>query len=385
MVLNRQDYNKENILDIETFKKVLDVEDIEKQSQLENQLLEIATELRVKSKFEQSYRKFKRQYLIEKSESNKIYFGEKADFPFLLSGHYYKNAKDQIFNEKGERICSQLIQPVAIYINKEKETEFVKCKFLRFGIWKSFIVEKSTLFNQGKIIRLSDKGVDVSSVNAFKLLKYLQEMLNLNEQFLPKYPSTSKMGWNGDKFIPYDDDLFFDGDDNFRQAFNSLKQHGNFDLWKTEMLSIRKNKIIRLLHATSLASVLLHKLKMQSFVTMLWGNTGDGKTVAGMTAMSFWGCPQKGSLMYSLNNTDNFYYRIAEFFNHLPVFFDELQTYKGNIDKLIMNITEGVDRGKAKIDGGVEPNRYWNNAFIMTGEQTASSFNSGRRYLKSFD
>lgn len=33
--------------------------------------------------------------------------------------------------------------------------------------------------------------------------------------------------------------------------------------------------------------------------------------------------------------------------------------------------------GKAKIDGGVEKSKTWNNIFIMTGEQTASDINSG--------
>ena len=79
----------------------------------------------------------------------------------------------------------------------------------------------------------------------------------------------------------------------------------------------------------------------------------------------------------SMNNTSNFYYRTAEFFNHLPVFFDELQTYSGSINKLIMSLTEGIDRGKANVEGGTQKTRYWNNSFIFTGEESASEINSG--------
>lgn len=89
------------------------------------------------------------------------------------------------------------------------------------------------------------------------------------------------------------------------------------------------------------------------------------------------GDSEKGKLMFSMDSTTNFYYRTAEFFNHLPVFFDELQTYKGDINGLIMKITEGIDRGKAKVDGGTEKSKTWNNSFIMTGEQSISDINSG--------
>lgn len=81
--------------------------------------------------------------------------------------------------------------------------------------------------------------------------------------------------------------------------------------------------------------------------------------------------------MFSMDSTKNFYYRTADFFNNLPVFFDELQAYSGDINKLIMSLTEGVDRGKANVDGGTQKPKNWNNCFIFTGEDSASNFNSG--------
>lgn len=84
--------------------------------------------------------------------------------------------------------------------------------------------------------------------------------------------------------------------------------------------------------------------------------------------------------MFVMNSTVNFYSRVAAFMNHLPCFFDELQTYRNynnSVNHLIMTITEGIDRGKAKADGGVEGIKSWNNTFIFTGEEAASNYNSG--------
>ena len=65
----------------------------------------------------------------------------------------------------------------------------------------------------------------------------------------------------------------------------------------------------------------------------------------------------------------------------VPFAGDELQTIKdkwqGNFDQLIYQITEGVDRGRAKLHGGVEDTRTWKNSFIFTGEEPITKANSG--------
>ena len=43
--------------------------------------------------------------------------------------------------------------------------------------------------------------------------------------------------------------------------------------------------------------------------------------------------------------------------------------WQGNFDQLIYQITEGVDRGRAKAYGGVEDTKTWKNSFIFTGEE----------------
>lgn len=73
--------------------------------------------------------------------------------------------------------------------------------------------------------------------------------------------------------------------------------------------------------------------------------------------------------------------RNAAFLCSIPFAGDELQTIKdkwqGNFDQLIYQITEGVDRGRAKAYGGVEDTKTWKNSFIFTGEEPITKANSG--------
>lgn len=280
---------------------------------------------------------------------------------------------------QNEYVCNQEVYIQEIYKNIESQDEYVKIAFRNIGKkkWETVVVDKLNILSNGKIVVLCRKGLDVSTTNATKMVAYFKDILNSNEDVIPLKRSTSKMGWRGEDFIPYDKEITYDGEDNFRETFESITTAGEYTKWLKEMSYVRQNLIARLAMAGSFGSVLLRKIGKKPLVVMLWGTSGDGKTVACMCAMSIWGCPEEGKLQYNMNSTDNFYFRMADFMNNLPCFFDELQAYKGNIDKLIMSITEGIDRGKAKADGGIEAPKRWQNIFLLTGEDSASKYNSG--------
>lgn len=280
-----------------------------------------------------------------------------------------------------EEICSQDLYVKEIYENMENGDEYVKIAFRDVGKkkWKTIITDRINIISNNKIVNLGRKGLDVSTTNSSKLVNYLRDITNSNKDIIKRAVSTSKMGWHGEDFIPYDKNIVYDGEDCFRGAYESLKGRGNYDEWLEEMKDIRNSLVVRLCMAASFGSVLLKKIGKKPFVIMIWGTSGDGKTVAAMCAMSIWGSPAEGDLQFCMNSTDNFYFRIADFLNNIPCFFDELQTYPkiNQLDKLIMGLTEGIDRGKGKAEGGVERPKKWQNIFIMTGEQSASNYNSG--------
>lgn len=362
--------NKENINNTKLFEKVINCNDIK----VEKQFLDIADSLKCKTKIEKAFNSYKKIYL---NKENKLEFGKDAPISSLASSGY-RIMNGCIYDYNDKLVCSQLFEPIGIYKNIEEETENIQCAFKLDGKWKTFITARENLLHNGKIVSLTKKGLDVSTANATQLVRYLQAIINKNRDIFEKKESVNRLGWYNNKFIPYDNEIICDAEDDFKEKFKAVSTRGNFNTWLNEMYEVRKNKIVRILHAVSFASVLLNKLNKKSFVTMLWGTTGDGKTVAAMTAMSIWGNPSsRNGLFYNLNNTTNFYYRVAHFFYNIPILFDELETCNIDINKLIMGLTEEVDRGKAKAEGGVQKNNTWNTAFIMTGEHSASTINSG--------
>ena len=368
---------KDNLFSNTLYEQILSIPESSKRCLLETKLFERARSFRITGKVGEAYNAYKKERYEKNTSNSSINFGKKAPIERMFTPGYYKDSQNNIRTiENNTLVTSTMLQPVAILKNNETGEELVKCAFLNRGKWAYFVINRESLQHNGKITKLANKGVDVTSDSARFLVSYVRDLLNNNE--IPECSSTSKMGWHKGSFLPYDDDIQFDGEENYTIAFNSLHSNGDYQKWYDEVHKDRIDNVpLKLVMATSFASPLLHLLHKQSFVTLIWGRTGGKKTVAGRIAMSIWGDSEKGKLMFSMDSTTNFYYRTAEFFNHLPVFFDELQTYKGDINGLVMKITEGIDRGRAKNDGGTEKSKTWNNAFIMTGEQSISDINSG--------
>lgn len=187
-------------------------------------------------------------------------------------------------------------------------------------------------------------------------------------------------GWYEGTFVPYDNDIEVTGEENFDRVYKSIHEEGNFKIWLDEMYYIRKNVALRLVMAASFGSIMNEKLGKNGFVTHVWGTTGCGKTVALQVATSIWANPSNGHYITKMNNTANFISRLAAFLYNLPTILDELETFNGkseDLNDLIMNLTEGIDRGKAKKEGGVQDLKTWHNSFIFSGEHSISTDNLG--------
>ena len=187
-------------------------------------------------------------------------------------------------------------------------------------------------------------------------------------------------GWYEDKFIPYTDEIIVTGAENFERNYNSIHEEGDLKTWLEEIRDIRKSIPVRLIMAASFSSILNEKVGKSCFVTHIWGGSGSGKTVALYAAASIWANPEKGHYIAKLNNTSNFVSRLAAFLYNMPVVLDELETFDGDskqLNELIMNLAEGIDRGKAKKEGGVQDLKVWHNTFLMSGEHSISNENLG--------
>lgn len=278
--------------------------------------------------------------------------------------------------------CTHPIMPIEIYKNVDTGKERVKLAYFKYGQWQSVTVNRKVCADNSAIVDvLSDIGVEVTSENAKALVKYISDCIGLNPAKLEPRKSINRLGWAGNEFMPYADDIIYDGDDAFDVIYRNIKESGSFAVWKEHCGILRENKIVRLAFAASFASALIEMVNALPFVFHIWsGESGTCKTVAIMAAMSIWGNPKMGGLVKTMNTTKVNIMRTSAFLYSIPYAGDELQTMKDkwttNFDQLIYQITEGIDRGRGRATGGVEETKTWRCSYLFTGEEPITKANS---------
>ncbi len=286
----------------------------------------------------------------------------------------FKESSDRTQTDRASTIP---ILPTEIMTNAESNMEKIRIDFYKNGAWRYIICERSKVANTHDIVKLADFGLEVTSENAKLLVRYIADCVSLNMDTLPHSKSVSHMGWLDGSFVPYNGEIRFDGEREYKYLYDSIHQKGSYVKWIEYTSKLRKNILLRMQMAASFASVLVEKLNTLPFVFHLWGGTGAGKTVGLMVAMSIWGNPQIGKLVRTMNMTSNAMMSTAAVLYNLPFAGDELQTIKDkDYDKLIMQITEGIDRGRMSYDK-LNATRSWKSSFLFTGEEPCTKSGSG--------
>lgn len=372
----------------EIFYRIFEIEDgVERQKYVEA-LRNKARFLKRTTEFNNLFKQFQMDYIQRmKQTGNKTAF---TDQPIeLVCGEWVANDMgvktiryDRQFQPVPVFACSHPVMPVEILKNVDTSEERITLAYYKSAMWQRITVDRAVCANSNKIVDvLSQYGIEVTSDNAKNLVRYISDCVGYNPVALEPKRSINRLGWVGALFTPYEQDIRYEGDPEYESVFRNIRQQGNFDTWKALCLDLRKNRQVRLMMAASFASILLEPLRVLPFVLHVWGESGTCKTVALMVAMSIWGNPKLGGLVKTMNMTKNAIMRHAAFLCSIPFAGDELQTIKdkwqGNFDQLIYQITEGVDRGRAKLHGGVEDTKTWKNSFIFTGEEPITKANSG--------
>ncbi len=292
----------------------------------------------------------------------------------------------QKFDNKGMPVkimaCSHPILPVEILKNVDNSEERVKLDYYKYGAWNSVTVNRDVCADNNSIVKVLSKiGIEVTSDNAKYLVRYISDCIGMNPASLEPRRSINRLGWSGNDFMPYAEDIVYDGDKEYDAVFHNIKSGGNFKAWKGHCSMLRKNKIVRMAFAASFGSALIEVLRILPFVFHIWsGESGTGKTVAVMAGMSIWGNPKMGGLVKTMNTTKIGIMRSAAFLYSIPFAGDELQTMKDrwttNFDQMIYQITEGIDRVRGRASGGVEDTKTWHNSFLFTGEEPITKANS---------
>lgn len=291
------------------------------------------------------------------------------------------------YTEKGETLIEEqaswhLVFISNIFYNTEQNTYKVQLAFREneFSKLKTITVNKSTISNTSNITCLADYGISVTNHSAPFLVKYLNDLERLNVDTIPRSASISRIGWINDYgFIPYTDDISFDGETIYGELYNAIDSKGSYDEWKTMVLG-EQSLQARVALATSFASPLVSIMDSLCFFTHMWGSSGTGKSVSLHLAQSVWGNPMK--LVQNLNSTAVGLERLAGFFCNLPLCLDELQTLKktfggANYDDILYRLGQGKGKNRGRKDGSIERVPTWSMAIITNGEEPITNEKSG--------
>lgn len=372
----------------EVFYKIFEIEDIVERTRYIEGMKTRARQLKRISEFNSTLKAFFQDYAQKMKETgNKTAFtGQPVE---LECGQWRANdlgVTMQRFDNKGMPViinaCTHPILPMEILKNVDTGDERIRLAYFKYGTWNQVTVGRDVCADNNSIVKVLSKiGIEVTTENAKSLVKYISDCVGYNPAKLSPKRSINRLGWAGNEFMPYAQDIVYDGDERFNAVFKNIRQEGSFDAWKDHCSVLRKNKIVRMAFAASAASPLLSLVNALPFVFHIWsGDSGTCKTVAVMAAMSIWGDPKMGGLLKTMDNTQYFYMESAAFLRSIPFAGDELQTVKDrwttNYDKLIYRLTEGIMRGQGKASGGVKETMTWCNSFLFTGEEPITKQNS---------
>ncbi|MGN0352420.1 MAG: DUF927 domain-containing protein [Roseburia sp.] len=390
-----KDYDKNSILEESVFEEIFEEEDIIKRSYIIADLSIRAKELNVKSQFDmilKSYEKvIREEEKKEKVKSFNSVTGRVTEFNVPIEARYQNmNCGSWVANENGIvtynvmgmelRASRQPILPVERLENIETGEEQIVLAFKRNYRWKEITVVKDVVASASKIVALAKYGLSVTSENAKYLVKYLNDVEALNNDDIETKQSSSKLGWHGSEFIPYEGDIIFDGDTRFKSIFEAIHEKGSEDVWLDHAKQIRKTGRIeaKFLLAASFASVLVKPLGALPFFVDLWGETEGGKSVSLMLACSVWANPDESQYIGDFKTTDVALEAKADMLNHLPMMLDDTSKtsarIRDNFEGIVYDLCSGKGKSRSNKELGINRENRWKNCILTNGERPLAGY-----------
>ncbi|MDD6571129.1 MAG: DUF927 domain-containing protein [Thermoflexaceae bacterium] len=381
----------DSILDDSVFIELFEMEDPIEKSKRKIMLSRRAKQLGVKQDFDElmrGYSQADREMKRQEKEKNSVcaldnYTNFTGEYDNMFCGAWIANDSGIYAQTSGgidQVACYHPILPIERLKNLETGEEQIKLAYKRNGRWNEIVVPKTMITSANKIVALSGRGISVTSENAKLLVKYLADVENGNDDYIDVQYSTSKLGWIGDGFIPYDSEIIFDGDFRFKQTFDSVSEHGNFNTWMDHMKELRASgrMEIKFLLAASFSSALVYPLGGLPFFVDLWGETEGGKTVSLMVAASVWANPDESRYIGDFKTTDVALEAKADMLNHLPMLLDDTSKtssrIRENFESVVYDLCSGKGKSRSNKELGINRENRWKNVIICNGERPLNSY-----------
>lgn len=291
----------------------------------------------------------------------------------------------RLHTDKGYTVvCPHPIFPTKILRNAETGKYKVELAFKVRDKIRRIYVSREVIATPTKILKLADDSVQVTSITAPLLVKYLSDIEALNPEIITEYASTSRLGWIEDiddegqkikRFLPYQQDIIFDNELNTKALFDSIKHYGSRDKWFDIVHTIRKRQQCEVLInlAASFASVLVDPCNALPFILSLWGGSGIGKTVILKLCTSVWADPGEGKYITDAKATTTAMEMRLNILNSLPMTLDDMAQVKNQYDEdfseLIYRWCAGKGRDRSNKELGLNKLTSWRNCTITNGER----------------
>lgn len=383
-------YDKKSILSDELFEEIFEEEDIIKRSYMIADLSIRAKELSVKGQFDMILKAHEKAIREEIREEKRRSFtsqaGRMTEFN-VPAGARYQNMQcgSWVADESGIvtynvmgmelRASRQPILPIERLENIETGEEQIVLAFKRNYRWKEITVVKDVIASASKIVALAKYGLSVTSENAKYLVKYLNDVEALNNDDIETKQSSSKLGWHGGDFLPYEGNIIFDGDIRFKSIFEAIHEQGSEDIWLEHVKAIRKTGRVevKFLLATSFASILVKPLGVLPFFVDLWGETEGGKSVSLMLACSVWANPDESQYIGDFKTTDVALEAKADMLNNLPMMLDDTSKtsarIRDNFEGVVYDLCSGKGKSRSNKELGINRENRWKNCILTNGER----------------
>jgi len=391
---------KADFLNPELYQELLTIENGLDRELMTSRVSERAKDLKIKREFEKTLATVKRELRNRNSvsgqgDSNDTNFSilsNDIELPVKIAEHM-KHIPGQlkcgswicedegikVFTEKGVvTICPHPIVPVRILRNIETERYKVEIVFALRGQIQSIFVNREMLASPSKILELAAYAVIIKARTAPLLCEYFADMETYNPDVLREFASTGKLGWvkhkDEDYFIPYDKEIIFDSENDFKALYTSIKPKGSKDKWYSWVKDIRKKKQIAFLinFAACFASVLAKPCDTLPFIVSLWGRTGIGKSVILKVCASVWADPDEGKFISDPKATATAMELRLDALNSLPMLMDDMAqiTKRGDdYSELIYKWCAKNGKNRATKTLGLNRPTSWTNCTLTNGER----------------
>ena len=382
---NVEKLTKDSVLDEELFTELFEIEENITREKKIIELQDKALELGVKTKFDNILKAKKRDLrqqtreLAKKDQMSHVTdFLDCGDNEVTLRTGAWKADHDGIrtWSERGEIVaCNHPIYPARLLRNAETGKCKIELEYFTRKQWRRVIVDRKVIASANSIIQLADSGIHANSENAKYLVKYLADVEYLNEEDIKEQKSSGKLGWIDGVFLPYDNSVVFDNEDNMRSLLDSIQSCGSRKKWLDTVLDLRKmNRIeIMIYMAASLGSVLVELVGALPFVVDLWGDTGGGKTVSLMLAASIWGNPNEGGYITDAKATITAMEIRMNALNSLPMMIDDMAQIKNQDDDfsgLVYKWCAGHGKDRSNVTLGLNKQTAWQNCILTNAERS---------------